>query len=330
VTAVVGGPLPATVNVPAVGGISPSLGFPGNTIPAGTTVSVSNGLTPPSGISTSAVSRGRDARPRAFDTLPSTAFDFIGLEFTSSFSLPILPSITFTISPPPSANQQYFLALYTPATGWIDAEDGPGYLSGSTITFPSNVLTTPLAIVANTQYALALYTQPGMSPTPPPQPVASFGPGTYATVPLSASTTSPITLTTTGAYGGTIDFPAFVAGNDCKGATPSVSGAYGTSAPSGSPVFASGGNDFYLTVTFSCSVVLAGPGSAMLQVPSGSVGIDYSVGGGAYTSTGLSISPTGASSNGYTNVTISTPAGLTATIPGGTTYTLVFFPTSVQ
>jgi len=92
-------------------------------------------------------------------------FPVLYLEFVSSTSVTLTgsPGVTFTL-PSIASGQQYFLAAYGP-NGWTYPVEGPGTVSGSTVTFPIGT-GTPLTISPTAPAIVALYTAggPGISP----------------------------------------------------------------------------------------------------------------------------------------------------------------------
>ncbi len=87
------------------------------------------------------------------------------LEFVSSSSVTLngTPGVTFTL-PSINASQQYFLASYGP-NGWTYPAEGPGTVSGSTVSFPIGN-GTAVTISPTAPVIVALYTAggPGISP----------------------------------------------------------------------------------------------------------------------------------------------------------------------
>jgi hypothetical protein len=168
---------------------------------------------------------------------------------------------------------------------------------------------------------------PTPAPTATPTTAGTVTSNSYANEPVSSTGGTTVTLVPNGAYSGTLTLPA---ANGCS--TPTVSGGYGTSPPAGSPTFTgSNGTLFYVSFEVSCSVTITQVGSATLTFPSGSVAADYAVGSGSYQPLPLNITPTGQNASGDTIVSITAPSSVVGqTIPGGTLFTVVFFPTSAQ
>jgi hypothetical protein len=181
---------------------------------------------------------------------------------------------------------------------------------------------------------------PTNAPTATPAPVPTATPtaagtvtsNSFANEPVSSTGSQTVTLVPNGAFSGTLTLPAATAAGGCGTSAPTVSGGYGTTPPAGSPAFTgSNGTLFYVSFEVSCSVTITQTGSATLTFPSGSVSADYAVGSGSYQPLPLNITPTGQNAAGDTIVSITAPSSVIGqTIPGGTLFTVVFFPTSAQ
>jgi hypothetical protein len=135
------------------------------------------------------------------------------VQFVSSSSVTVngTPGVTFTL-PSIAAGTSYFLATYGQG-GWTYPAEGPGTVSGSTVSFPintSNNATITISPTAPIEVALYSLTGPALSPT-----TLTFDAGN--------PTSAPFTVTEPG------DTAAFTAAMSCTVASPVPS-------PSGVPL----------------------------------------------------------------------------------------------
>ena len=116
----------------------------------------------------------------------ATAIEFVTLSFSNAVTFPSQPAFTFTL---PAAytnipNVAFFVAEYTMGysfLGWIYGYEGPGSVSGTTVTFtPAQ---SPTLFLANQPAYFALYAISVAAPTPTPAPSATALP---TAPPLSA------------------------------------------------------------------------------------------------------------------------------------------------
>jgi hypothetical protein len=184
------GATPQPVPLPAVAGYTPTmlLPLPQAATNSQLTVDVSNvafSSSPPLSLTRFVQSVRRAA-------LPTDAAVLLYLQIYSSATivLPTAPGFGIVI---PSADVfsggNYYLALYDPtrpSLGWQYDFEGPGILSGTTLTFATN--TNPFTLEAGLIYYFALFVIPQNSGQPTPAP---------STAPTSVPTQSPPPVTTT-------------------------------------------------------------------------------------------------------------------------------------
>lgn len=135
--------------------------------------------------------------------LPSDAATLLYIQIYSSATivLPSAPGFTITI---PSAdvfpNASYYLALYDPtrpSLGWQYGFEGPGNLSGTTVSFASNPSPFTLQAALSYYFALIVIPQNTTQPTPAPStsptsvPTQSPPPVTTSPTPTSTPTQAP-------------------------------------------------------------------------------------------------------------------------------------------
>jgi hypothetical protein len=144
------------------GGITAAVVLP----PAGGSANVTVTVSHTTFTGTPALSLAR--RTQSGSRTPQAAappFPVLYLEFVSSTSVTLngTPGVTFTL-PSIVSGQQYFLASYGP-NGWNYPVEGPGTVSGSTVSFPIGN-GTAVTISPTAPAILALYTAggPGISP----------------------------------------------------------------------------------------------------------------------------------------------------------------------
>jgi hypothetical protein len=197
------GATPEPVPLPAVAGYAPTMSLPLPQTAANTqlTTVVSNvafSSSPP-------LSLARFVQVVRRAALPTDAAVLLYIQIYSSatIALPSAPGFTITI---PSVdvfpNANYYLALYDPtrpSLGWQYGFEGPGNLSGTTVTFASNP--SPFTFEAALSYYFALFVIPQNSAQPTPAP--STSPTSVPTQSPPPVTTSP-TPTPTSSAGGVV------------------------------------------------------------------------------------------------------------------------------
>ena len=183
------GATPEPVALPAVAGYAPamSLPLPQTATNALLTTVVSNttfSSAPPLSLARFVQAVRRDALPTN-----SAVLLYIQIYSSATIVLPSAPGFTIAI---PSAdnfpNASYYLALYDPtrpSLGWQYGFEGPGSLSGTTVSFTSNP--SPFTLQAALSYYFALIVIPQNSTQPTPAP---------STAPTSVPTQSPPPVTT--------------------------------------------------------------------------------------------------------------------------------------
>jgi hypothetical protein len=183
------GATPEPVALPTVAGYAPTISLPLPQTATNTqlTTVVSNvafSSSPP-------LSLARFAQAVRRADVPTNAATLLYVQVYSSATivLPSAPSFTITI---PSAdvvpNASYYLALYDPtrpSLGWQYGFEGPGSMSGTTVTFASNP--SPFTFEAALSYYFALFVIPQNSTQPTPAP---------STSPTSVPMQSPPPVTT--------------------------------------------------------------------------------------------------------------------------------------
>jgi hypothetical protein len=194
------------------GGITASVTFPSTS--STTTITESVNVHPFG--STPVLSTDRVAESGSRSPLAAVApSPLLYVQFVSSSSVTVngTPGVTFTL-PSITAGTSYFLATYGQG-GWTYPAEGPGTVSGSTVSFPintSNNATITISPTAPIEVALYSLTGPALSPT-----TLTFDAGN--------PTSAPFTVTEPG------DTAAFTAAMSCTVASP---------VPSPSPSSSSG------------------------------------------------------------------------------------------
>ena len=140
---------------------------------------------------------------RAAVPTDAAALLYIQIYSSATIVMPSAPGFTITI---PSVdvlpNANYYLALYDPtrpSLGWQYGFEGPGNLSGATVTFASNP--SPFTFEAALSYYFALFVIPQNSTQPTPAP--STSPTSVPAQSPPPVTTSP-TPTPTSSAGGVV------------------------------------------------------------------------------------------------------------------------------
>jgi hypothetical protein len=163
--------------------------------------------------STPILSTERAAQSSSRSPQAATApFPILYIQFVSSSNVTIngTPGVTFTL-PSVSAGTSYFIASYGQG-GWTYPAEGPGTVSGNTVSFPINTGGSGIAISPTAPVEIALYSITGPALTP-----------TTLTFSAGSPTSAPFTVTEPG------DTAAFTAAISCATASP-------TPTPSGGPV----------------------------------------------------------------------------------------------
>lgn len=152
-------------------------------------VTLSNQM--PTGAPASFVRRAQVVRPLAGSGLVPILF--LQIAFSGGVSLANQPAISFDL---PASNivsgASYYVALYDPtrpSLGWQLGFEGPGAVSGSTVTFAGGAGSFNFAPFF--PYVFALYAQSASAPTPTPPPTPSPTPVPTAT-PTPGATPTPI------------------------------------------------------------------------------------------------------------------------------------------
>lgn len=249
-----------SIAMPSTSGFSGSIGLPvqNAVIPAGTqiTESLAAPNQPPAGLPTLSFMRaGESATRQTLSTANHTVIAYLGLYFSNAVTLPSAPLMTFTVPQNTIVSgANYYLALYDPLRpqlGWQDGFEGPGAVSGSTVSFGGNGTANPFTYAGFSFYWFALYAAsasaavptpapvvtPLPSPAPPsstPTPTATATPTpTPAPTPVPQFAVTPSTISLTAA-GQTATFtasgvaPFTISGGDANVATVSPSSGNGT------------------------------------------------------------------------------------------------------
>ncbi|HET9028865.1 MAG TPA: hypothetical protein VFN49_01700 [Candidatus Aquilonibacter sp.] len=185
-------PVPVTVPTTAAG-VSGTFALPvanANAIPANTQAIVTLSNQIPAGAPASFVRRAQTVRPMASNLAPIL---FLQVAFSGGVSLANQPAVSFTL---PSnqivSGASYYVALYDPtrpSLGWELGFEGPGAVSGSTVSFTGGSGSFNFAPFY--AYIFALYAQSASAPTPTPPPTPSPTPVPTPT-PTPGATPTPI------------------------------------------------------------------------------------------------------------------------------------------
>lgn len=184
-------PAPVPVTLPAGGGVSGTMNLPtsGSAISPGTQIALQLQNTAPAGLPAlqSAARRVSIVRPMA--SAPISVIAYLGILFSQDLVLSHAPAFTFSLpSADVPAGTAYYLALFNPnqpTLGWQVGFEGPGTVSGTSVTFTSQ--STNLYFQAWTWYYLGLYASPLSAATPSPAP---------SVAPTLAPTAAPSSLPT--------------------------------------------------------------------------------------------------------------------------------------
>ncbi len=176
----------------AAGGISSNATLPITSIVASVTETTST--TPPNGVT--ALSLGRAAAAlRSASAVTDTPVDYLEFTSTATVTLDGVPGVAFTL-PTITLGATYYLAMYNDAAGTYSLPgEGPGVVSGDTVTFAAAAgsetitPTAPLVYVLYAATGTAATATPTASPSPTATPTASPTPS-----PTPAPIASPSTL----------------------------------------------------------------------------------------------------------------------------------------
>jgi hypothetical protein len=193
---------PVAIPVPAGAGITATIGFPAAqaSIPPNTVVSVTATNVLPQGLPVLARLRA----PRAAQGA-TAVIEYQTLLFSNQASFAAQPSFTFGVPANYAgvSGVSYYVAqydAYRPQLGWMRGFEGPGTVSGSTISFTGQA--GPYVFFANQPQYFALYAvsaaaaaptpAPSVAPLPTPAPLSAApnavelnAPGASATVALT-------------------------------------------------------------------------------------------------------------------------------------------------
>ena len=231
-------PLPA--GLPAGYGGQIGLTSSGAVVPASTVVQTKVSNSAPAGLPALGLGRAIRSIREPRDTGTSgTAVEFVTLVFTNQVSLATQPSFSFTLPAGFTAVPaiQYYVAQFDPLRdflGWQRGYEGPGTVSGTTVTFAPGAQTT--IFYANQPVYFALYVISTAAATPTPAPVSSPKPAPAplsaqpAALEFTASTDAPQTIVLSDAsasYAG----PYAVTSNDATVASATIAGKTVTVTP---------------------------------------------------------------------------------------------------
>ncbi len=176
---------PVAIPVPAGAGITATIGFPAAqaSIPPNTVVSVTATNVLPQGLP---VLLARLRAPRAVQGA-SAVIEYQTLTFSNQASFAAQPSFTFGVPANYAglSGVSYYVAqydAYRPQLGWMRGFEGPGTVSGSTISFTGQA--GPYVFFANQPQYFALYAVSAAAAAPTPAPSVAPLP---TPAPLSAS-----------------------------------------------------------------------------------------------------------------------------------------------
>lgn len=169
-------PQPVPVAVPTTAsGISGTFALPvanASAIPANTQAIVTLSNQIPTGAPTTFLRRAQIVKPMSSNLAPIL---FLQVAFSGGVSLANQPAVSFTL---PSnqivSGASYYVALYDPtrpSLGWELGFEGPGTISGSTVSFTGGAGSFNFAPFY--AYVFALYAQSASAPTPTPPPTPS-------------------------------------------------------------------------------------------------------------------------------------------------------------
>ncbi len=186
------GPSPGSGSLgPVLGGYSSSITFP-TTGTAGT-VTVTLSATQPGGTPTVQSMR---RRPQTIGGVGLVPLAFITLTSPTSLTFTSSPSFSFSVpAAAVNAGQIPYLAYYdptaSPQTGW-NTFDGPGTVSGTTVTFPALSGYSGIGSTAGVTYDIVLFTVTTALSTPTSSPSATASPTpTPSPSPSPTSTPTP-------------------------------------------------------------------------------------------------------------------------------------------
>jgi hypothetical protein len=168
-----------------------SIATSGSAIAPGTQIAMQLQNTPPDGVLTlqSALRKPFAMTPAASSTSGISVVAYLYILFNQDVMLSQAPSFTFAVpSNDVVPGAKYFLALYnqnTPSLGWQLGFEGPGTVSGSTVSFSGG--SSSMYFQAWTAYYLGLYAAPANATAPTPAPSAT---------PTQAPTVAPSALPT--------------------------------------------------------------------------------------------------------------------------------------
>lgn len=184
------GATPEPVALPAVAGYAPTMSLP---LPqTATTTQLTAVVSNVEFSSSPPLSLARSVQAARRAALPADAAPLLYIEIYSSATIVIPSAPGFTITIPSAdvfSHASYYLALYDPtrpSLGWQYGFEGPGSLSGTTVTFASSP--NPFTFAGALSYYFALIVVPQNTTQPTPAP---------STPPTTVPTQSPPPVTTT-------------------------------------------------------------------------------------------------------------------------------------
>ena len=145
------------LNIPLFAGFSGTVNVPAASAGAGSTVTITDQTTTPSGLlALTTVARA---------PLSNTPVLYFSITPSANLSFPSTPGFTITLPAAAVVGQSYFLANWNGAS-WVLPGNGPATVSGNVLTFaPINV---PVTLSANVTSWFALYFTATATPTPEP------------------------------------------------------------------------------------------------------------------------------------------------------------------
>lgn len=192
-----------SIAMPSTSGFSGSVGLPvqNAVIPAGTqiTESLAAPNQPPAGLPTLSFMRaGESATRQTLSATNHTVIAYLGLYFSNAVTLPSAPLMTFAVPQNTIVSgANYYLALYDPLRpqlGWQDGFEGPGTVSGSSVSFGGTGVANPFTYAGFSYYWFALYAASASAAAPTPAPVVTPlpSPAAPSSTPTPTATATPV------------------------------------------------------------------------------------------------------------------------------------------
>lgn len=222
-------PQPVPVALPTTSsGVTGQISLPITQSSAGTQAQITMTNTAPGGLPPLDIAHSNRAQLRPLDLTNINVLLYVAVAFSGGVSLSNQPNLTFTL---PSnqivSGAYYYVAFYDPtrpSVGWQLGFEGPGSVSGTTVSFNGSG-GNAFSFAPWQTYVFGLYIVPAALPTPTPAPTPTATPvPTPSPTPVTINGVSLTAVGQTSTITSTVGTPGAAISSNTSVVTTSISG----------------------------------------------------------------------------------------------------------